>query len=237
MSNLGTAFGALLSLAVSATAYAADLPTHKAPAPPPVAAPAFSWTGAYMGAFVGANWSHVNTSDITDPNYFGEPALNGNNLTAGGLAGYNWQFNSFVLGGEWEAGYDGRSGSALYGSTPDKASVFGGAEGRIRARAGYAFGNVLLFGAAGGTAMDLKYSVTNLNNGFEQEINRWRGGFNVGGGVEWAFADHWTLRGEYIYDGFQQPLYDFHGEDPTGFDSRTVHLQESTARAVIAYKF
>jgi opacity protein-like surface antigen len=60
-------------------------------------------------------------------------------------------------------------------------------------------------------AMDLKYTGANLTNGFQQEIAHWRGGFNVGGGVEWAFADHWTLRGEYICDGFGSRLYDFGG--------------------------
>jgi opacity protein-like surface antigen len=172
------------------------------------------------------------------------PTLNSNGLTAGGLAGYNWGFNGFVLGGEMEAGYDRRAANSNFNNNLRNVAELGNAEGRLRARLGYAWGNILFFGAAGGTVADLKLTNTTLvaiNNflplGASQEVSHWRGGFNVGGGVEWAFADHWTIRGEYIYDGFGSRLYDFRAQNPNGFDSRTAKLQESTARAVLAYKF
>ena len=243
MDKMQTALAATLLVAAATTAFAADLPTHKSPAAPPIMAPAFSWTGAYVGAFAGGNWAKVAPHDLTNPAFRGDPTLNSNGLTAGGLAGYNWAFNSFVLGGEMEGGYDHRGVSVGYlaGGAPRTASDYGAAEGRLRGRVGYAMGNFLLFGAGGVTASDLKLSYTNpLANagaGFTQEINKWRVGYNVGGGLEWAFAYHWSVRGEYIFDDYQSPRYAFHQQNVNGFDSRSGKYDESTARAVLAYKF
>jgi len=57
------------------------------------------------------------------------------------------------------------------------------------------------------------------------------------GGLDWAFSEHWIVRGEYIYDGFGSRLYDFKAQDAAGFDSKTVKLQEGAARSAVAYKF
>jgi opacity protein-like surface antigen len=77
--------------------------------------------------------------------------------------------------------------------------------------------------------------------GFDQEVSHWRGGWNIGGGLEWAFSDHWTIRGEYIYDRYGSRSYDYAALNPAGiqgnFGVRGVPLQESTARAVLSYKF
>jgi outer membrane immunogenic protein len=242
MKALLTLASALLGVAVCGTAFAADLPTRKAPAAPYAPPqPAFTWGGLYVGAFAGGNWASVTTRDLTVPGFTGEPKLNSNGLTAGGLAGYNWAFNQFVLGGEVEAGYDRRGVTANYTSAagvPLTQADLGSAEGRVRGRIGYAWGNFLLFAAGGATAQDLKLTVSNLNTGYSQEITHWRGGFNVGGGLEWAFNDHWILRGEYIYDRFSRRSYDFLALDPAnGFNSRSALLEESTARAALEYKF
>jgi len=223
--------------ALSTSAFAADLPTHKSPAPPPVYNPAFSWSGPYIGAFAGGNWAKASPS--LGPN------LDSNGLTAGGLAGWNWGFNGFVLGGEVEAGFDRKSQTAgfnvITAPTSRNVSDLGSTEGRARGRIGFAWDRFLLFAAGGATVEDLKVTYNNPNNGFSQEITHWRGGWNVGGGVEWAFADHWSVRGEYIYDRFGSRNYDFLALNPNNpaatFGNRTVPLQESTARAALVYKF
>jgi outer membrane immunogenic protein len=226
------------ALALSASAFAADLPTRKTPAPPPVYAPAFSWGGVYIGAFAGGNWANFG---VDSPTFAYVPPIskvNTNDLTVGGLAGYNWAFNSFVIGGEMEAGYDHKAGStAVFFNGQDVVAVNGAAEGRLRGRLGYAWNNVLLFAAGGVTAQDIKLHATFLPNGFNQEITHWRTGFNVGGGVEWAFADHWTVRGEYIYDSFNNRNYDFASQVANGFPLLTSSTRESTARAALIYKF
>jgi outer membrane immunogenic protein len=234
----------LAGVLFSGAALAADLPTHKAPAPPPPVQPAFTWGGLYVGGFVGGNWTKVTPHDVTNPGFTGDPVLNSNGITGGGLAGYNWVFNGFLLGGEMEAGYDHRGVTEDYftpGGFPRSATSYGRIEGRLRGRLGYAWNNFLLFVAGGATVSDLKLTYDNpLANGglgFAQEIDRWRGGWNFGGGLEWAVTNNWILRGEYIYDGYQSPIYAFKTLDPNGFDNRSGKLQESTARAAIIYKF
>ena len=106
---------AAASVIVSTVAFAADLPTKKTPPPPIPAAIPYSWTGFYIGGYAGASFGHAQTSDLTSSSTFiGSPALS--SFTGGGLVGYNYQFSTFVLGAEGEFGYDGRSGSASYGT-------------------------------------------------------------------------------------------------------------------------
>lgn len=54
------------------------------PPPPPAAPPAFSWTGPYIGAY-GGYW-------------FGDGGM------VGGLVGYNYQINNYVIGIDVSAG-------------------------------------------------------------------------------------------------------------------------------------
>ena len=67
-------------------------------------------------------------------------------------------------------------------------------------------------------------------NSYTQQAAYWQTGWNIGGGVEWAFNDHWTLRGEDIYDQFGSSTYPFLQLDPKGFDPRAAKLDENTAR-------
>jgi outer membrane immunogenic protein len=118
---------------IGASAFAADLPL-KAPA-----LPVSSWTGFYIGGFVGgAGMGPVSTPDGTNPatvttpfavfppgvpticKAFGTPGLApgcvanygmGGSVIAGGTAGYNWQFGRFVTGLEGEVGYLHLSGA------------------------------------------------------------------------------------------------------------------------------
>jgi outer membrane immunogenic protein len=30
-------------------------------------------------------------------------------------------------------------------------------------------------------------------------VDEWRAGWTLGGGAEWMFAPHWTLRGQYLF--------------------------------------
>nr|WP_247983986.1 hypothetical protein [Bradyrhizobium sp. 186] len=89
----------------AASVHAADLAAHYTKAP--VMAPAYNWTGFYVGANVGGQWgsSNPNTSTVYDPfGYFfttSVPAVNAvgaqhvssSSVTGGFTAGYNWQVN------------------------------------------------------------------------------------------------------------------------------------------------
>ncbi len=109
-----------LALALTGSAFAADLPHYKAPPPPPPPPPPL-WTGFYVGLNAGYTWSNSqNTTIATWPVANSVVDRNRNLSTAaaafsasgilptstsgfigGGQIGYNWQFyNSFVAGVE-----------------------------------------------------------------------------------------------------------------------------------------
>jgi len=93
----------------------------------------------------------------------------------------------------------------------------------------------LIFGAGGVSFADEGLSFSDPFNGFTENGTKTYTGFNVGGGVEYAFTRNWIGRFEYIYDGFDNETFAF----PTslGFDSRQVNFNENTVRAALEYKF
>lgn len=105
-------------------ALAADLPV-KAPMMPVAVAPAWSWTGFYIGGNAGYSWGRsrsnvdyfnpVNGAPIVPP--AGSITANDFKLdgaVAGGQVGYNWQTGSWVWGLEADAQWTGEKGSSQF---------------------------------------------------------------------------------------------------------------------------
>ena len=108
-------------LSMSTLSFAADLPSRAVAAAPVYLAPAFSWTGFYVGGNVGAAWAGrdncpaLNYLDhgvyVADSSFL--PNCNGSNnvgFIGGGQAGYNWQFGAWVFGLEGDISWVGRNG-------------------------------------------------------------------------------------------------------------------------------
>jgi outer membrane immunogenic protein len=214
------------TLALSAgSAFAADMGMPlKAPPPPP---PAFSWTGFYIGLNAGYGWGR--TDD--DVNYLPSAAAFGvNPFTAsanmgggfgGGQIGYNAQLNPTIVAGI-EADFDGShiSGSPFAGPL----SPFGGGAfplftfhsanqtvdefGTVRGRLGYLVTPQLLLYATGGLGYGdiATNSFTSLNpvppSQYAESSTAWRAGWTAGGGAEWAIADGWSIKAEYLHLDF-----------------------------------
>ena len=217
MSKLLFAQAAALVLTMAGSAVAADIPLKAAP---PVAA-RFSWTGCYLGGHVGGGFAH---KDITDPvqlvqdSFAGTPITTGvttvspspTGAVIGGQIGCDYEFaSSWVIGIEGAA-----SGSTMKDSktvalplgNPDSALVKARVEflSSVTARIGYAFDNVLLYGRGGvALAQDL-YNVIGsfLGTPFNFEGADNRIGWTAGGGVEWAFSQHWSTSLEYDHYAF-----------------------------------
>jgi len=192
---------------VTAPAIAADM-QMPVKAPPPVAIPIFTWTGFYLGGNIGGAW----TSNRVFEDRFGLEWSRSSNarFIGGGQIGYNWQFNNFVLGIEGDI--DGivnqnRTAAVVFVPTVGNVGVTGNVYGKwvstIAARFGFAADRALFYGKAGygwvngsGTA-----TVTNLTTG--QTLlsggDGTRSGWLVGGGIEYAFAPNWTVKGEFDY--------------------------------------
>jgi outer membrane immunogenic protein len=103
---------------IGAPAFAADMPVKAAPVAP---APAYSWTGWYVGGNVGASFGHVktdfNVAPVTlgisnGPSSFTSPGFAGSNVQipsgfiGGGQIGYNWQLSPIWVVG-LEADFQG----------------------------------------------------------------------------------------------------------------------------------
>jgi outer membrane immunogenic protein len=228
----------LAALALTGTAFAADLPTRKAPPAFEPPAPAFTWTGFYIGGYAGGGFGSAQWTDAPHPGFTNGHDLGPSGFVGGGLIGYNFQTGPFVFGLEGEAGYNGVSASKGFlnhAGEPRSWKFEGGDVERVRGRIGYAFDNTLLYFAGGGSFADGRMRLNHLDTGPYDAISKSYAGFNVGGGAEYAFTSNWIGRIEYIYDDFGHETYNF--DESNGFDPRRVSFTENTVRAAIEYKF
>ena len=214
------------ALAAAAPAFAADL------APPPVAIPAvplFTWTGLYLGGQIGYAWG---TDTLTVfPFGFGTN-FTPNGVVGGAHIGYNLQLNQFVAGLEGDVEGTGISRNFSPGGPIYNTSV--PVQGSIRARLGVAFDRALLYATGGAAFAGFDTSVTGFP-GFDQNSTT-RAGWTIGGGIEYALTNNWSIRAEYRYADFG------HFADATpntfGFGSFVNHHEtENAVRAGFSYKF
>ena len=203
--------GTALLMVVSGSAMAADLsrppppePAYKAPA----MVPAFSWTGFYVGGNIGGAWAH---RDVTD-SLFGLNFSNGNNngvFIAGGQVGGNYQFGNFVVGVEgtfdWASNNNNSTtGIAVPGGNIIQVTSNNTWISTLAARLGVAYDRVLFYGKGGGAWVgNNSFTVTNVSTSasITGSNSNTTSGWLVGAGLEWAFANNWTLKVEYDYIG------------------------------------
>lgn len=238
--------GAAIASLLATGAFAADLPARvytKAPVVPPAI---YSWTGFYIGGNVGYGWGRENDNGTftgtssaqvvsavsglpvglpvvtTLPTLpiFGRSNVNG--VIGGGQAGYNWQFQNWLIGLEGDfQGSDEHStgalctaagcppGSLLF-TTNYRLDWFGTARGRVGLLAApqfllYATGG-LAYGHFSADAPTIPLSWGNT-----------RAGWTVGAGAEWAFNSNWSVKLEYLY----MDLGDVGGNSVTASTSTT----------------
>jgi outer membrane immunogenic protein len=197
----------LVSLAVATlvvggahVASAADLLVK---APPPV----FSWAGFYAGVNAGFTFGDTTTTDTVATNglcWVRCGAQWGNTLsgfTGGAQAGYNWQFGNLVVGVESDIGFLGASGTAAYPLlTTTTANTNGGIFSSARGRLGVNIDHVLLYGTGGWFGANLDSSVhQNVGVVINTSSTGFQSGWTAGGGLEFAFAPQWSLKGEYLH--------------------------------------
>jgi len=217
MKKMLFATAAALTVTIAAPARAADLPLKTET---PFAA-RFSWTGCYLGGHLGGGFAH---KDVTDPvqlvqdsfaaaavtNGITTVGLSPSGVVVGGQIGCDYQFApSWVVGIEGAASGATMKASRTVGlplGNPDTALVQAKTDflTSVTGRLGYAFDNVLLYGKGGfamaGDRYDVTGSFAGTPFGFTGLENRI--GWTAGGGVEWAFSQHWSASVEYDYYQF-----------------------------------
>ena len=195
---------ALLVAATSVAANAADL-NYKAA---PMAQSVYNWTGIYVGGTAGggiANSTHLDTDALFAANTKFQEGFG----TVGLTAGYNWQIGHTVLGIEGDYNWANVDKTRSFGHNEDdgigttqfKMNEFA----TLRGRAGLALDRTLVYATAG-LAFAHIHNTTTVPDGDETFVaseNKWKTGLAVGAGVEFAIAQNWTLKGEYMLMQFQ----------------------------------
>jgi outer membrane immunogenic protein len=254
----------LVSAAVSALAatpvFAADLPVRARPAPPVAVAPAYDWTGFYVGASLGGRWSDV-TWTTTSPSFPGSLIGNSANLDsstvrAGGYVGYNWQFApNWLVGIEGDiawgdsdkslAGFPGLCFAAGCGNF-DTIKVRERWDASLRGRLGFLATPTFLIYATGGAAwQDTEVSANCLGTAINasycaiavgNSVSTTKSGWTVGGGVETILWTNWLARLEYRFADYGTIGFALPPAPVVGFTSN-VELKTHTFYGGLAYKF
>ena len=233
MCRLSTALIAIGStIAFSQIAVGADLPV-KAPVAPVIVP--YSWTGFYVGGHLGYGFDksstgitgntpaiNVLTSLGTIPNSL---AIDPDGWLAGVQLGYNYQIQRFVVGIEADLSLtdiDGNASVTNPGPVLPFARYTTSAEqrmkwfGTVRGRLGFTPLNNLMIFATGGLAFgrieyagNINRSAILVNFNIPGSDTATKTGWTVGGGVEYALTNRWSVKGEYLY-------YDLGNETLTG---------------------
>lgn len=179
-------------VALVGAAAAADLPPAPGPAPyykAPVYAPAYNWSGFYLGINGGGGWGR---SDWTTTGSFDTSGG-----LVGGTIGYNYQMNQVVVGVEGDIDWANINGTTNVGCTAVGGTACQTSDNwlsTVRGRLGYAADRFLPYVTGGAAFGDIKASGPGLSG-----VDTTNAGWTVGGGIEFAIAGHWTAKAEYLY--------------------------------------
>ncbi len=219
MKRLATAIAVIALIGTPVLAADLNKPVYKAPplAPP---APVYSWTGWYVGINGGWGWASGSFTYGANGTAFGTVNGTTTNISSGsingglfgGQIGANYQMDALVLGieGDWDWSGQSRTNNSICVLQP--ACANNGATvsqtvkipwiATVRGRFGYAADRVLFYGTGGVAFIRTSDNITGTTFGFSGTLfnaSTTSTGWTAGAGVEWAFAQNWTAKVEYLY--------------------------------------
>jgi outer membrane immunogenic protein len=205
-------FAGAVATLVAGAAMAADLPRNRAPVAPYYGSPkTFSWTGAYAGLNAA-----YNTGKTTNSAKAAIGDVKGGAI--GVTGGYNYQVQQFVVGAEGDLDWSSVKGTTGF-NTGKVRSI-----GTLRARAGYAADRALVYATGGYAGGSTKISTPAGSD------SKWLNGYAVGAGIEYAFTDNISAKGEYLYTNLQSKNYEVAPVNSAG-------VKVSQIRTGLNYKF
>lgn len=189
--------GLFISTALSGAALAADVET------PAV----YDWTGFYVGGHVGYGSIDLkgvfDKGDGTDFHDTGSGRfdLDDDGFLGGAQIGYNVQIDRLVLGIEGDFSFTDWSDDVQSRGRNREVSFDTDYFATLRARAGYAVDNILLFATAGVAWTDTEFRARTdfgpVNQKGDVKLNDV--GFVFGGGGEYALDENWSIKAEALY--------------------------------------
>jgi outer membrane immunogenic protein len=234
----------LLALGIAAPAVAADLPAQTYSKAPAMIPAFYDWSGLYLGINGGWGTSHkcwdlANNAGVILVPTAPEGCHNATGGTAGGQIGYRWQASSWVFGieaqGNW-ADFKGSNVNLFFPLVRDRSNIE--AFGLFTGSVGYAWNNVLLYAKGGGGVVSDKYSTTTIATGvIADRATETRWGGAVGAGLEYSFAQSWSLGVE--YDHMFMGTKSVNAVTPAGAFSATdrIHQDVDLVTARINYRW
>ena len=193
----------------------------------PEAAP-YQWTGCYVGLNAGAGNAGTNFSSSVGPGTHllgadpavvagsGGGAANEVDPLAGGQVGCNWQASTLVLGLEGDfdyfhskPGFSNNTNTLSDGVTPFTISPTLTTKylATIRPRIGIGADRNLFYVTGGVAVTQVSYTLSYSDGAAPPgagtaSASKNLVGWTAGAGWEYAFAEHWTVRAEYLIAGF-----------------------------------
>jgi outer membrane immunogenic protein len=226
---------------VGTPALAADMPV-KAPSIP---APAYNWTGFYLGVNAGGAWDETNFNyNVTaatpaTASSGGLPApfpfrVDYGSGIAGGTIGYNWQFSpSWVFGLEADWDWTNLQGAiacpVITFSCQSRLSDLGSG----RARFGYVWNEFFIY-ATGGAAWGNVTTQTVSDPGVTAGTSSTKVGYIAGMGVEAPVFQTLTMKFEWLYYDLGTATYVV---DNPATQSLSAREWGSTVRAGFNWRF
>ena len=205
----------------SGIAIAADMPL-KAPE-----APAYQWGGCYLGVNLGGGSSGTNFGSTVDPGTYlaagdaatvggsGRGGANADGILAGGQVGCNLQSGMLVYGLEGDFDYfhsnpqwNNNTNTLANGNAfAISQSLTTSYLATVRPRIGIAADRNLAYITGGAAFARISYTEGYVDANAPPgtgiaSASRTLVGWTAGAGWEYAWADNWTVRAEYLYASF-----------------------------------
>jgi outer membrane immunogenic protein len=245
---------ALLAIGVSMSARAADMAVKVPPAP----VPAWTWSGYYAGLNLGYGiGSDPGGFNIVAPGSGVSPTPERFNYSpagviGGGQIGINWQVDPhWVWGAEADLQGSGQSdhftcvqqclnvpGVSLNGTTVNQQLNW---FATARSRLGWSNGPALWYATAGFAVGEVRTAINTIQQASPAvpfSFNDTKGGFVLGGGLEYRLWGNWTAKAEYLYIDLGTISHTFTYPAPfPSINTYESHVRDSVVRLGLNYKF
>ncbi len=198
----------------------------------------FSWSGAYVGAIGGYSWGKDATDETFGTLKFKYPYdLSG--FTYGAKAGYNFDFNSIVVGVEGD--FEGSSVTGGFYDPPvlpnpgGKGTDTTSWQGSLRGRLGLTADRYLVYGTGGYAFAQMTNTYHNPTSGITEAFDRFRNGWTIGGGLDYAATDNIIIGAEFRHTQFAPVTH----TSKTAFPTATAQQAPTTdvVRLSVSFKF
>lgn len=183
-----------------------------------------NWAGPYVGVTLGATNYSMDAQDGNQCLTYGNLQANKLGAVAGLTAGMNWQAGSFVYGVEVDVNLDTSGEVRTNGwSEWDSARAEKKWNASVRARAGFAVGNVLPYITGGidfaKVERKIMYDSMDCQGDYANCGSKTQAALTLGAGVEAKISKSGSLKFEYLHTTLQkQDQSLFGGNDPVTFN-------------------